>query len=97
MFPGALDVHTHIDTTFGNYTTVDDWHAGSIGAVCGGTTTIIDFALQAKGESHTFEGLGVRGAPEIVMSRGRVLVRNREYVGGEGGGEFLPRGRITPP
>ncbi len=31
VFPGALDVHTHIDTTFGNYTTVDDWRAGSIG------------------------------------------------------------------
>lgn len=51
IFPGAIDVHTHIDTPFGKYTTVDDWRAGSIAAACGGTTTIIDFALQGKGQS----------------------------------------------
>ncbi len=51
VFPGAIDVHTHIDTPFGKYTTVDDWRAGSIAAACGGTTTIIDFALQGKGQS----------------------------------------------
>jgi dihydropyrimidinase len=51
VFPGAIDVHTHIDTPFGKYTTVDDWRAGTIAAACGGTTTVVDFALQAKGQS----------------------------------------------
>ena len=51
VLPGALDVHTHLDTPFGNYTTVDDWRDGSIGAACGGTTTIVDFALQGRGQS----------------------------------------------
>lgn len=51
VFPGAIDVHTHIDTPFGKYTTVDDWRAGSVAGVCGGTTCIIDFALQGKGQS----------------------------------------------
>ncbi|MBK9945098.1 MAG: dihydropyrimidinase [Kouleothrix sp.] len=51
VFPGAIDVHTHIDTPFGKYTTVDDWRAGTIAAACGGTTTVVDFALQARGQS----------------------------------------------
>lgn len=52
VMPGAIDVHTHLDTPWGTtYTTVDDWRAGSIGAACGGTTTIVDFALQTTGQS----------------------------------------------
>ena len=52
VMPGAIDVHTHLDTPWGTgYTTVDDWRSGSIGAACGGTTTIIDFALQKEGQS----------------------------------------------
>lgn len=51
VFPGAIDVHTHLDTPFGKYTTVDDWRTGTIAAACGGTTTVVDFALQAKGQS----------------------------------------------
>jgi dihydropyrimidinase len=52
VMPGAIDVHTHLDTPWGTtYTTVDDWRSGSIGAACGGTTTIVDFALQTTGQS----------------------------------------------
>lgn len=51
VFPGAIDVHTHIDTPFGKYTTVDDWRAATVAAACGGTTTVVDFALQAKGQT----------------------------------------------
>jgi dihydropyrimidinase len=52
VLPGAIDPHTHLDTPFGGkYTTVDDWRAGTIAAACGGTTTVVDFALQAPGQS----------------------------------------------
>ena len=51
VFPGAIDVHTHIDTPFGKYTTTDDWYSGTVAAACGGTTTVIDFALQARGQT----------------------------------------------
>ena len=53
--------------------------------------------LHGNTDYCTFEGLEVRGAPAVVLSRGRVVVRDREYVGGEGGGRFLHRAPFTPP
>jgi dihydropyrimidinase len=40
-----------------------------------------------------FEGMKVRGLPEIVLQRGKVLVENGEWHGKEGGGKFVPRSR----
>jgi dihydropyrimidinase len=51
ILPGAIDPHTHIDMPFMGTTSSDDWKTGSIAAACGGTTTIVDFNLQGKGES----------------------------------------------
>jgi dihydropyrimidinase len=51
ILPGAIDPHTHIDMPFMGTTSSDDWKTGSIAAACGGTTTIIDFNLQGKGET----------------------------------------------
>jgi dihydropyrimidinase len=72
VFPGAIDVHTHLDTPFGKYTTVDDWRAGSIGAACGGTTTIVDFALQAKGQSlrEAIDGWHAKAEGKAVVDYG---------------------------
>jgi dihydropyrimidinase len=50
ILPGAIDPHTHIDMPFMGTTSSDDWRTGSIAAACGGTTTIVDFSLQGKGE-----------------------------------------------
>ena len=50
ILPGAIDPHTHIDMPFMGTTSSDDWKTGSIAAACGGTTSIIDFSLQNKGE-----------------------------------------------
>jgi dihydropyrimidinase len=52
--------------------------------------------LHGNTDYTTFEGLPVKGAPAIVLSRGRTVVRDREYVGGEGGGRFLHRAPFTP-
>jgi dihydropyrimidinase len=51
ILPGAIDPHTHLAMPFMGTTTTDDWNTGSIAAACGGTTTIVDFNLQGKGES----------------------------------------------
>lgn len=51
VMPGGLDVHTHLDMPFGGTTTADDWESGTVAAACGGTTTIIDFAIQDFGST----------------------------------------------
>ncbi|MBI4248125.1 MAG: amidohydrolase family protein, partial [Elusimicrobia bacterium] len=50
VVPGGIDVHTHLDMPFGGTTTADDFVSGTTAAACGGTTSIIDFAIQKKGE-----------------------------------------------
>src|ERR1700728_2955017 len=49
VFPGGIDVHTHLDMPFGGTTSADDFETGTRAAAIGGTTTIVDFAIQAKG------------------------------------------------
>jgi dihydropyrimidinase len=49
--PGFIDAHTHMDMPFGGTVTADDWDTGTAAAVAGGTTTIVDFALQDEGRS----------------------------------------------
>jgi dihydropyrimidinase len=51
ILPGAIDPHTHIDMPYLTTRSSDDWTTGSIAAACGGTTTIIDFGMQGKGET----------------------------------------------
>ncbi len=49
VIPGGIDVHTHFDMPFMGATTIDDFTTGSISALFGGTTSIVDFAIQKKG------------------------------------------------
>jgi dihydropyrimidinase len=51
VMPGGVDVHTHLDMPFGGTTSADDFESGTIAAAFGGTTTLIDFAIQQKGQS----------------------------------------------
>ena len=51
VMPGGIDVHTHLDMPFGGTTSADDFESGTIAAAFGGTTTLIDFAIQQKGQS----------------------------------------------
>ena len=51
LLPGGVDVHTHLDMPFGDIRTADDFASGTIAAACGGTTTVVDYATQAKGGS----------------------------------------------
>jgi dihydropyrimidinase len=57
VMPGGIDVHTHLDMPFGGTMSADDFESGTIAAAYGGTTTLIDFAIQYKGQTlrHAFE------------------------------------------
>lgn len=56
LFPGFIDAHTHFDLHVAGTVTADDFATGTKAAVRGGTTTIVDFGTQYKGESLA-EGL----------------------------------------
>jgi len=51
VIPGGIDGHTHMEMPFGGTFSVDTFATGTTAAAWGGTTTIIDFAVQAKGTS----------------------------------------------
>ena len=51
VLPGGIDVHTHMEMPFGGTFAADTFETGTIAAAHGGTTTIVDFAVQAKGTS----------------------------------------------
>ncbi len=51
VIPGGIDPHTHMELPFGGTSSSDDFWTGTRAAAYGGTTTIIDFAVQTKGES----------------------------------------------
>jgi dihydropyrimidinase len=51
VIPGGIDPHTHMDLPFGGAFSKDDFETGSRAAAFGGTTTILDFAVQSKGEA----------------------------------------------
>ncbi|MEA2746708.1 MAG: dihydropyrimidinase [Myxococcales bacterium] len=50
VMPGGIDAHTHMDMPFGGTTASDDFETGTRAAAHGGTTCIVDFAIQTKGD-----------------------------------------------
>jgi dihydropyrimidinase len=51
VIPGGIDVHTHMELPFGGTFAADTFESGTRAAAWGGTTTIIDFAVQTVGQS----------------------------------------------
>ena len=49
VIPGGVDPHTHLELPFGGTTTSDTFETGTRAAAYGGTTCIIDFAVQTRG------------------------------------------------
>ncbi len=51
VMPGGVDPHTHLELPFMGSVSADDFRTGTVAAACGGTTTIIDFAIQGTGQT----------------------------------------------
>tara|TARA_B100000508_G_C11293666_1_gene196397 strand:- start:31 stop:429 length:399 start_codon:yes stop_codon:yes gene_type:complete len=51
VMPGGIDPHTHLDFPFGGTVSSDDFRTGTIAAAYGGTTSIVDFAVQQRGRA----------------------------------------------
>jgi dihydropyrimidinase len=51
LIPGGIDVHTHMELPFGGTFAKDTFETGTRAAAFGGTTTIVDFAVQSRGAS----------------------------------------------
>jgi dihydropyrimidinase len=89
VMPGGIDVHTHLDMPFGGTTSADDYTTGTQAAAVGGTTSLIDFALQNQKGT-------LREAFDIwrEKSRGKACVDYSLHMAvtnlhGEGGAETL--------
>lgn len=51
VFPGGIDPHVHLDLPFMGTFSSDNYETGTKAALFGGTTTVIDFAIQTQGQS----------------------------------------------
>jgi len=51
LFPGGIDPHTHMELPFMGTYSSDTFESGTLAGLYGGTTTIIDFAIQTQGDS----------------------------------------------
>jgi dihydropyrimidinase len=51
VIPGAIDVHTHMELPFGGTFAKDTFETGTRAAAFGGTTMVVDFAVQSRGKS----------------------------------------------
>ncbi|MEV0373291.1 dihydropyrimidinase [Streptomyces sp. NPDC050636] len=51
VIPGGVDAHTHMELPFGGTFASDTFETGTRAAAWGGTTTIVDFAVQSRGKS----------------------------------------------
>ena len=68
VMPGGIDVHTHLDMPFGGTTSADDFETGTRAAAFGGTTTLIDFAIQYKDQPlrAAFDAWMQKAAPKAT-------------------------------
>ncbi|MEO8590772.1 MAG: dihydropyrimidinase [Flavobacteriales bacterium] len=57
VLPGGIDPHVHLDMPFMGTYSSDNYETGTLAALHGGTTTVIDFILQTQGKSlrHALE------------------------------------------
>ncbi len=72
VLPGGIDVHTHLDMPFGGSTSADDFESGTIAAAFGGTTSIVDFAIQYRGQTlrEAFEAWSKKAQGKAVIDYG---------------------------
>jgi dihydropyrimidinase len=72
VLPGGIDVHTHLDMPFGGSKSADDFETGTRAAAFGGTTSIVDFAIQYRGQTlhHAWETWMKKAEGKAVIDYG---------------------------
>ena len=72
VIPGGIDVHTHLDMPFGGTTAADDFESGTVAAACGGTTSVVDFAIQYRGQTlrHALDTWGGKAEGKAAIDYG---------------------------
>ena len=87
VLPGGIDVHTHMDMPFGGATSADDFETGTRAAAFGGTTTIVDFAIQYRGQTlhHAWETWQKKAEGKAVIDYGfhMIITELNDQVEGE--------------
>src|SRR5215208_4435965 len=87
VLPGGIDVHTHMDMPFGGSTSADDFETGTTAAAFGGTTTIVDFAIQYRGQTlhHAMETWAAKAEGKAVIDYGfhMIITELNDQVEGE--------------
>src|SRR5213082_3473013 len=69
LIPGGIDVHTHLDMPFGGTCSSDDFETGTIAAAFGGTTSLVDFAIQYRGKTmrHALDDWMTKASGKAVI------------------------------
>src|SRR3989440_5588222 len=69
VMPGGIDVHTHLDMPFGGTCSSDDFETGTIAAAFGGTTSLVDFAIQYRGKTmrHALDDWMAKASGKAVI------------------------------
>src|SRR6185436_11727804 len=72
VLPGGIDVHTHLDMPFGGTNSADDFETGTRAAAFGGTTSVVDFAIQYRGQTlhHAWETWMKKAEGKAVIDYG---------------------------
>ena len=72
VIPGGIDVHTHLDMPFGGTTSADDFESGTIAAAHGGTTSVVDFAIQYRGQTlrHALDAWRMKAEGKAAIDYG---------------------------
>src|SRR5437764_10365421 len=87
VLPGGIDVHTHMDMPFGGSKSADDFETGTKAAAFGGTTTIVDFAIQYRGQTlhHAMETWAAKADGKAVIDYGfhMIVTELNDQVEGE--------------
>jgi dihydropyrimidinase len=84
VIPGGIDVHTHLNMPFGGSTSADDFETGTIAAAFGGTTSIVDFAIQYRGKTmrHALDDWMGRAEGKAVIDYGfHIILTELEDAG----------------
>ena len=76
VIPGGVDAHTHMELPFGGTFASDTFESGTRAAAWGGTTTIIDFAVQRTGERDILRVIESSYYAEIVDPQTGSAVNN---------------------